>query len=496
MEGQTKNERDMERLEGGGIDLVEILENFIRLFFQFWWIVLICIFMGVIVWCGYSYIGYEPMYECEATFTVGTGENSDGNYNFYYSSSTADQLSKTFPYILDSAYFRSVLLEKLEKDSLNGTITASAMESSNVVTMSVQSTNAKDATEILRAALDVYPEAARFVLGELSFYMIDNPELPQKPYNRPIFWRVLFEGALAGVAVGVLILGVLAFLRKTVKTPEEMRTLTSLKCLSALPEIRFKARKKKKINRISILDERLSEGYVESIRGLQLRLEREMERKNQKVILVTSTISGEGKSTLAVNLAEMFATKGKQVLLVDGDLRKQEDAELLNCKNSNGLLEFIQARGEVFPVLELKEKKIWLTGGHAIAQNPAAVLSHKNIGVFLEQMRQEMDYIIIDTPPCGNFQDAAILADYADAILYVVRYDMVPSQKILEGLSFLQGRKAGFLGYVLNICPQTQGHYGYGRYGYGRYGYGRYGYSKYGNSTYGNSTYKEEVSRD
>lgn len=495
-----KNNRNIQELESQKIDLEELLQTFMRLFFQLWWLVLICIVIGVAGRCIFAYVGYEPMYECQATFTVGTGAND----NVSYSSDKADQLSKTFPYVLDSAYFRSVLLEELGKNELNGELSATTMASSNVVTMTVHSNNANDAMDILRAALKIYPDVARFVLGELQFYMIDNPELPQKPYNQPVFFKIFLEGVFGGLAVSILILGIISLFRKTVRTPDEMRAFTSLKCLSALPEIRFKARKKKKVNRISVLDKRLSEGYVESIRALQLRLEREMESNQQKVLLVTGTVSGEGKSTLAVNLAEMFALRGKQVLLVDGDLRKQEDAQLLDCKESSGLLEFIQTKGKLFPLQQVEGENLenlWLTGGHKTAQNPAAVLSHKDIKIFLEQMRQEMDYIIIDTPPCGNFQDAAILADYADGILYVVRYDRVPRQRILESLSFLQGRKAGFLGYVFNACPQTQGHYGYGRYGYGRYGYGRYGYGRYGYGRYGygkdgNSTYKEEASRD
>ena len=106
------------------------------------------------------------------------------------------------------------------------------------------------------------------------------------------------------------------------------------------------------------------------------------------------------------------------------------------------------------------------------------MLSSKAVREFIALMREKMDYIIIDCPPCGIFQDASLLSEYADSILYVVKYDSVPKRRIREGIASLSGSRAEFAGYVFNDAPETGGAYGYGRYGYG-YGYG-YGQQKYG----------------
>lgn len=87
------------------------------------------------------------------------------------------------------------------------------------------------------------------------------------------------------------------------------------------------------------------------------------------------------------------------------------------------------------------------------------------------------------------FQDAGILADHADGILYVVKYDFVSLPRIWEGISFLKEKNAEFLGYVFNAYPESASEYGYGRYGYGKYGYGKYGYSRYGYGKYGYRKY-------
>ena len=78
----------------------------------------------------------------------------------------------------------------------------------------------------------------------------------------------------------------------------------------------------------------------------------------------------------------------------------------------------------------------------------------------IRQLAGKMDYVILDTPPCGMFQDAALMEAYVDAVLYVVKYDAVPQQKIMESLSFLKGSGTRFLGYVFNSCPQGANDYG------------------------------------
>ena len=129
-------------------------------------------------------------------------------------------------------------------------------------------------------------------------------------------------------------------------------------------------------------------------------------------------------------------------------------------------------------------------GGEQREQNPSPYLRDPHLKDILQRLCSQVDYLILDTPPCGIFPDASILAEYADASLLVVRYDTVTGAGVVESLSMLNDAQVPVLGYVFNAFPQTSGSYGYGygRYGYGRYGYGRYGYSNYG---YGESE-KEE----
>ena len=119
---------------------------------------LILILAGAGGFYAFQNLSYEPLYASSATFTVATGDGENGTYNFYYNRNTADQMSRTFPYILDSSFFRSALLERLGTDTLNGTITSETVENSNMVTMRVESPDPEDARKILDTALEIYPE--------------------------------------------------------------------------------------------------------------------------------------------------------------------------------------------------------------------------------------------------------------------------------------------------------------------------------------------------
>ncbi len=463
------------------IDLVLLFHTMWRSFLKMWWLFLILIAVCAGGFLAFQSIRYEPLYASTATFTVGTGDGESGSYSFYYNASTADQLSKTFPYILNSSYFRSVLLERLGTDTLNGTITAQTIENSNVVTMRVESPSAEDAHSILVTALEIYPETARFVLGDIQFSYLNEPETPQQPFNHISPLRCLVMGGAAGVFLGLAFLGLTALFRRTVRSTEEMKKITSLRCLASVPYVRMKARNAKKVRPLSVTDRRISYGYRESIRALQTRIEKAMKKEDSRILLVTSTSSGEGKSTLAANLAEMFAMRGNRVLLIDGDLRKQTDGQMLGAKRGDGLIELVHGKKTEEEVLrKMKGSSMWFLGGSRPAKNPVSVLSSGKLPAFLKNMREKMDYIVIDTPPCGMFQDAGIFAEYADSILYVVKYDSVPQREIRAGFSSLGGRNTSFLGYVFNEYPESASEYGYGRYGYGNYGYGGYGYRRYG----------------
>ena len=210
------------------IDLGRLFLGMWKSFRKLWWMVLALALAGALLFTVYQRVFREPVYACTATFTVTTGDESSGSYSFYYDSTTADQMSKTFPYVLESGFFRNALMEQLGTDTLNGTITAETIEDSNVVTMRAESPDAQSARDILDAALEIYPQTARFVLGEIRFNMLDEPETPDAPYNQMSVKRSAALGGLAGLFIAACILGLMALLRQTARDQDEMKEITSL----------------------------------------------------------------------------------------------------------------------------------------------------------------------------------------------------------------------------------------------------------------------------
>ena len=459
-----------------GFDLAWLVGTFVPIARRMWWLILILCALGVGVMYAVSYINYTPLYRCSATFTITSGDGS----SLYDSVNSASQLSKTFPYILDSEYFRSVLREELGESSLNGSLEAQTIENSNMVTMWVDSPSAEDARAILEKALEVYPEVSRFVLGDIEFSLIDEVTTPTEPTNAPSKRKIVGYGVFGGLCVAVLVIGLLALFNNTIKTPDDMGRISSTPCLGALPEVRLKARKKGTAPRlISALGPRATHGFRESARSMGVRVADALLEREAKAVLVTSSSLDEGKTTVAVNLAEQLARDGARVLLVDIDLHTQRDAALLGVEGSTGLVELLDntAPRKEDCIVWLEESGIGFWGGSVPAKHPAETLGDKRLPPIFEQLKKNWDYIVLDAPPSGMFQDAALIAEWVDAALLVVRFDWVSSRTVQEALTMLEGVRASLVGYVINACPQSEGGYGYGLYGYGagRYGYGGYG---------------------
>lgn len=462
------------------IDLWVLFRDFIVGCTKFWWLVVLLAVIGAASMLLKDTGFYTPMYRSQATFTVTTNTSDNGSgYNFYYDSSTAQQLSLTFPYILSSDLLTDAIKQDMGTTSINGSISATAISDSNMITMSVISSDPEDAQAILESAIRVYPDVARFVIGPTKFNMIDAPTLPTEPYNQPRYSVNFAKGAFVGAAVGLGFIALYAFFRKTVHKEEEIRQVINLKCLASVPNLKQKKRKKqRKMPLPSILDRRIDPYFIENMDSLYLRIKHEMETRKGKTILVTSTVSGEGKSVVALNLAYELAKNKQHVLLIDADLRKQDLRRQLKISDFNDGLQILEngVDAAVHSISYLQDSGIYFLGGDKKVKDPSGLLSSENMETFMKFMHEYMDYVIIDAPPCEGFDDALILENYADGVLYVVKQDYVQKRRIVDSISMLADTQADLIGYVFNGVSHMMHGYGYGRYGYGGYGY----YSRYG----------------
>jgi len=214
-----------------------------------------------------------------------------------------------------------------------------------------------------------------------------------------------------------------------------------------------------------------------------------------RVIGVTSAMAHEGKTTTSINLAYDMAQAGKQVLLIDADMRMSNIVKILDIKRVPGLSNLLVGVKEgnkyVQQSAALEGLQIISCGNNP--PNPTELLSSKRMSVLLETLKQKYDYIVIDLPPVAAVSDALIVSKLTDGVVVVVRQDYADKRLLDDAVRQLQFHEANIIGFVMN-CTHTENKY-YGKYGkYGKYGrYGRYGkYAKYGYG-YGYGYYRSKT---
>ena len=318
---------------------------------------------------------------------------------------------------------------------------------------------------------------AATILGDTQIQVIDQPVEPSAaPINANTALQTGIRRGVVGLVLGLVHVALLSLTRRTVHSAEDLHRLISLSCLSSIPAVRRGKRTRREAPSLLLTHAGTGSDFSEAMRNLSLKLQRITSKHGAKVVLITSTVPGEGKTTIASNLALALAAEGKRVILIDGDLRKQSLKPLFGIgAHSVGLVEVLSGKAKNFRLLPVPDSGLLLLSGDGTVAQPQRLLGSPRMGQILELLRQKLDYILIDTPPAGVLSDAAALAKYADGAIYVVRQDMANSVQIVNSVQSLSGA-VPLYGCVLNCTQAGTTRSGY-RYGY-RYGY-QYGYSSH-----------------
>jgi receptor protein-tyrosine kinase len=211
----------------------------------------------------------------------------------------------------------------------------------------------------------------------------------------------------------------------------------------------------------------LLEQLIEAFRVLRTNMEFLDVDATSKAFVVTSSVPGEGKSTTATNAALAFAVAGRNVLLVDADLRRPQVAKLLGLVDNVGLTTVLAGQASVDDALQVHaESGLSVLASGAVPPNPAELLQSRAMQDLLDLLRDRFAVIVIDAPPLLPVTDAALLASEADGAVIVVRHGQTTKEQLRGAVDRLAGVDAQMLGVVFNMIPERGAGYGYG-YGYG-----------------------------
>ena len=317
--------------------------------------------------------------------------------------------------------------------------------------------------------------------------VVDPAEIPKGPVKP----RVMLNLALAvilGLGLGIGLAFFQEYLDVTIKNPDEVERLVRLPSLGVIPVFSSDgAGKAAGETSLSVVPQhhhmpaapaiQTDPAAVEAFRSLRTSI---LLSANPvpRMLLVTSALPGEGKTTTTVNLGATLASLGSRVLIVDCDMRRPACHRSAGVENSPGFVQCLTGRVElpeaILPVPGVANLSVIPCG--PIPPNPAEVLSSPLAGELLRRLRGEFEYVIVDSPPLLSVADARILSTLSDAVVLVVRAYETPYDVVRRARALLYAAGARVLGVALNDVDFRREGYGYGYSGkYYRYGYG-YGY--------------------
>ena len=189
---------------------------------------------------------------------------------------------------------------------------------------------------------------------------------------------------------------------------------------------------------------------AESYRSLRTNIQYSSIDKQVKTLVVTSSNAGEGKSTVAGNLAYTFFQGGKRVLIIDCDLRKPSLHRKFNVSNEVGLTDVLVGTSELNKVMKKIDDNLYLLTTGTLPPNPAEIIGSNTMESLLEECKINFDYIILDTPPILPVTDSKLLAIKADATVLVVRSEISKSKHVSQAFKELEKVNANVIGTILN----------------------------------------------
>lgn len=442
-------------------------------------------------------VSYEPVYKTKITFVV---TNRSSSSTVYSNLSSATSLAQVFTELLNSHLLRKVIMEELGGMAFDGTIQAAMISETNLLTVTVSASSPGTAFLVARSIIENHELLTYQVVDNVSLEVLQWPVVPMAPSNfgnAAEQMRKMMVLALVGMCA---LLAYFSFIRDAVRSGKEAQMKLDCDYLGEIPhERRYKSRirfNRRALTNILVTDPVVSFHYVEDIRKIVHRVEQRM--RNSKVLMVTSTLESEGKSTVSVNLALTMAQKRKKVLLIDCDLHKPNCHKLLGRESGRGCIRDVLTGRMALEEAVIYDKKrgLSLLLGKAGGES-GELLSGQGMGNLIDWAKDEFDYVILDMPPMAAVSDAEAVMEFADASLLIVRQNGATTRMINKNIAILQSGRAELIGCLVNnvrtSALSSGDSYGYGRYSsYGRYGkYGKYG--NYGN--YGHYHYYDRYSR-
>jgi capsular exopolysaccharide synthesis family protein len=386
----------------------------------------------------------------------------------------------------------------------------------NQATISSFAINLADFKAVSEVASQISENLRKLSMGtEYGQKTVTRLEVPEfGTFSGPYLLQYFGVGGLLGFLAFCGLAYLLELADRSYRNPDEIAMDLGMPIVGHLPLAT--------ISRADRIDEKVDSSIItlhknrspmsEAFRGVRTALFFGCQQNNIKVIQVTSPIPGDGKSTVAANIAVSMAQAGRRVCLVDCDFRRPRVAKMFGLREDIGLVQVLGGKTSLEDAIQQTsiENFSSVTCGRRPG-NPAELLSSELFGELVSQLRAKFDFVVIDTPPMLAVSDPAIVANHVDGVVLTIRLRRNLKPIASRAAQMLHAINANMIGVVVNGIGVGGNGYGYGGYrydnysgarstGYGRTGYGGYGYGAtyqyggyYGGNNVGRDYYKEQA---
>ena len=463
------------------IDLVKLLLYILKRA----WLLILCAVIGA----GFMY--WRASYRRIDTYTAyGTMYVYNANpnlVNYGYTNSTdlssAVMLMDTYMVVIRSNKVLDVVVERLLPDY--PTITAQAIAASlsmgsvsetGVLMVRCTTENPQKSADICNAVLDVAPGEIIRVVSAGNIEIIDYATPPLAPDGRSVIRKAAI-GAVVGVVAASVVLTFLFLLNQKVDNAKELTDNYTLPVLSVIK----REKEEDQDPGAFLLKESSPMEMIESYAKLRMNLLYTLVGKEKRTVIVTSAVSGEGKSTIVANLAISVAMSGKRVLLVDADMRRACQHEVFHYDDKTTGLSDVLVGSCPWKkaVLTTNQPKLNILPAGSLPPNPAELLDSQAMHALLEKLEAAYDIILLDVPPINIVSDPLALSSCVAGGLFVVRQGYSDHRDIRKALIQAEMTGLNLLGFVFYAENLGQSGYYSRKYYYGGYGRSKGGHSEH-----------------
>lgn len=446
-------------------NLLTIVKCIIKDILQRWIVIVAVMIVFGSVFDFMKTVTYVPQYGTSMTATLSSGGDTFKNID------KVQSYVNTLDYLMNSNNAKSYVKKKMpiSKTTYKAEVT---LKQANVVMIKVTADTKREAYFSIKLLNDWYKENTERYSFPYNITVLKESKFSTKPVNPNSHIKNFLIGAVGSGFVLSCLLGLYFFLRDTIKSEEEVENKLDTRLYAKLP---FEVKKREDTrNKKAILITSLKTSFFfrESMNKLRSKVEASSDKHGYKSFMITSAYENEGKSSVAANLALALAKNGHKVVLVDADFNKPAVFKIFDLDGSKSLNKAIEGTSSWRSQVVSDRSGLDLLPCSQDSLKSEILTNSKKLDEIMKELREEYDFVIVDTCPAYLLNEPMAMNELVDATLFIVRQDYATSDVINETVKRLTYVKDNVLGVVFKNVVSV------GNKGTNNYN-NRYGYNKY-----------------